>query len=162
MNLLLPVLAVFILNFAVILPSEVQAMSSAEQASAAEGVLGFTAEEKRIIREVLGTVKRIRDGERDDDNSRPHGKKHKGKSGKSLPPGLAKRNGDLPPGLQKHIEKQGTLPPGLEGRDLPDDLKKRLPKPRKGTKRVIVDDDVLLIEEATGVIIDVLQDVFGN
>ncbi len=31
-----------------------------------------------------------------------------------LPPGLAKRDGHLPPGLQKHYERTGHLPPGLE------------------------------------------------
>ena len=30
---------------------------------------------------------------------------------KGLPPGLAKRGGNLPPGLQKHLDKNGTLPP---------------------------------------------------
>ena len=34
----------------------------------------------------------------------------KGKS-KGLPPGLAKRGGNLPPGLQKHLQKNGQLPP---------------------------------------------------
>jgi hypothetical protein len=32
----------------------------------------------------------------------------------NLPPGLAKRGGDLPPGLQKHLRETGQLPPGLE------------------------------------------------
>src|SRR5688500_5754194 len=31
-------------------------------------------------------------------------------SKKGLPPGLAKRGGKLPPGLQKHLEKNGQLP----------------------------------------------------
>lgn len=133
-----------------------------------EGVLGFTAEERRIIREVLGTVKRVRDYNGDRDDDRRHGKKHDRKKGgawddgKSLPHGLAKRGGDLPPGLERHIEKYGTLPPGLQGRALPDDLERRLPKSRKGTKRVIIDDDVLLIEEATGLVLDILKDVFGK
>ncbi|MCB1562490.1 MAG: hypothetical protein KDJ75_02855 [Alphaproteobacteria bacterium] len=133
-----------------------------------EGVLGFSAEERRIIREVLGTVKRVRDYDRDGDRDRRHDKKHNRKhggawdDGKSLPHGLAKRGGDLPPGLERHIEKYGTLPPGLQGRALPDDLERRLPKSRRGTKRVIIDDDVLLIEEATGVVLDILKDVFGK
>jgi Ni/Co efflux regulator RcnB len=143
-------------------PFHIQAISDRE------GALGFTAEERRIIREVLGTVKRVHDYDREDDRDRRHGKKHDRKhggawdDGKSLPHGLAKRGGDLPPGLERHIEKYGTLPPGLEGRALPDDLERRLPKSRKGTKRVIVDNDVLLIEEATGVVLDILKDVFGN
>ncbi len=37
----------------------------------------------------------------------------------TLPPGLAKRSGDLPPGLQRHIERTGQLPPGLEKRTAP-------------------------------------------
>ena len=42
----------------------------------------------------------------------------------SLPPGLAKRNGNLPPGLQKHLERDGTSPPGLQKRltPFPEDL----------------------------------------
>ena len=36
--------------------------------------------------------------------------------GNDLPPGLAKRNGNLPPGLQKHLYRTGHLPPGLEKR----------------------------------------------
>src|SRR5262249_35654698 len=31
-----------------------------------------------------------------------------------LPPGLAKRGGNLPPGLEKQLERNGTLPPGLQ------------------------------------------------
>src|SRR5439155_4435576 len=33
-----------------------------------------------------------------------------------LPPGLAKRGGNLPPGLEKQLVRNGTLPPGLEKR----------------------------------------------
>jgi len=131
---------------------------SAVESSAVQKALGFTEEERRIIREVLGAVKRV-SGENAD--SRDDRAKGKGKGAKSMPPGLAKRD-ELPPGLKKHIEKNGVLPPGLQGRDLPDDLKRRLPKSHKGTKRVIVGDDVVLIEEATRVVIDVIEDVFGN
>lgn len=31
-----------------------------------------------------------------------------------LPPGLAKRGGDLPPGLEKQLRRNGSLPPGLQ------------------------------------------------
>ena len=31
-----------------------------------------------------------------------------------LPPGLAKRDGDLPPGLEKQLRRNGKLPPGLQ------------------------------------------------
>lgn len=72
-----------------------------------------------------------------------------------LPPGLAKRE-SLPPGIARRLEQGGTLPPGLEGRALPDDLERRLPR-REGTRRVIVDDDVVLIEDGTRRILDILR-----
>jgi len=34
----------------------------------------------------------------------------------NLPPGLAKRHGRLPPGLEKQLLERGQLPPGLEKR----------------------------------------------
>jgi hypothetical protein len=78
-----------------------------------------------------------------------------GKAGKDgLPPGLAKRD-QLPPGLAKRRE----LPPGLAKRALPYDLRRRLPAPRPGTRRVIIDHRVVLIEAATNVVLDVLFDV---
>jgi len=75
-----------------------------------------------------------------------------------MPPGLAKR-GSLPPGLQKQLERNGTLPPGLAKRDLPDDLKSKLPPVPEGLERVIADESVVLIEKATGKILDVIQGV---
>ena len=46
----------------------------------------------------------------------------------NLPPGLAKRGGNLPPGLHKHLERDGTLPPGLQKRvqPFPYELESRL------------------------------------
>ena len=77
-----------------------------------------------------------------------------------LPPGLAKRE-QLPPGLQKHLEKNGTLPPGLQKRiqPLPLSLDRQLPKPREGTKRVVVGGNVILVEERTSKILDIVRDV---
>ena len=77
-----------------------------------------------------------------------------------LPPGLAKRD-QLPPGLQKYLEKNGTLPPGLQKRmqPLPLTLDKQLPKPRQGTKRVVVGGNVILVEERTSKILDIVRDV---
>jgi hypothetical protein len=81
------------------------------------------------------------------------------KQQKGLPPGLAKRE-TLPPGLAQQLQRNGRLPPGLDKRDLPDDLSSMLPRRMPGHKRVIVDNDVLLIEEATGLILDILEDIF--
>jgi hypothetical protein len=79
-----------------------------------------------------------------------HAKEGSGSPGKSgeLPPGLAKR-GQLPPGLAK----RDVLPPGLAKRDLPRDLESQLPVRRK-TRRWIVGDDVVLVEVATGKVLD--------
>lgn len=88
-------------------------------------------------------------------------KKKKKSKGGDPPPGLAKRD-SLPPGLAKHLEKHGTLPPGLELRGLPDSLEAQLPDPGPGRKRVVVDDDVLLIETRTGRVLDILRDVIGG
>lgn len=75
-----------------------------------------------------------------------------------LPPGLAKRQ-QLPPGLQKQIREKGTLPPGLQKRLLPGELEGRLSRLPPGYERVIVGADVLLVEIATRVIVDILADV---
>jgi Ni/Co efflux regulator RcnB len=78
----------------------------------------------------------------------------KGHKFKKTPPGLAKRD-HLPPGLAK----RDTLPPGLQGRGLPQDLEGRLSRLPKGYKRSQVGDDVVLIEEATGILIDIIRGV---
>lgn len=83
------------------------------------------------------------------------GSKSGGKS-KQAPPGLAKRS-ELPPGLAR----RDVLPPGLQGRGLPTDLEARLPTRQKGQQRVVVDTDVLLIETATGLILDIIRGAGG-
>ena len=77
-------------------------------------------------------------------------------SSQGLPPGLAGR--PLPPGLQKHIDRTGRLPPGLEKRRLPGDLLGRLPQ-RAGQDYRVVGTDIVLIETATSLILDIMQGV---
>jgi hypothetical protein len=91
---------------------------------------------------------------------RPVSGNKKGKS-KGLPPGLAKRSGNLPPGLQKHIEKNGQLPPGLQKRlePLPTDLSRQLPRLPDHWERVIVERDVILLDRRTNRILDIIEDV---
>ncbi|WP_275098149.1 hypothetical protein [Sedimenticola hydrogenitrophicus] len=81
------------------------------------------------------------------------------KKQKGLPPGLARRD-RLPPGLERQLERNGHLPPGLEKRELPEGLERLLPPRRPEYQRVVVDNDVLLIELATGLILDILRDVY--
>ena len=86
--------------------------------------------------------------------------KHNGKpkKAKKMPPGLAKKQ-ELPPGLQKHIEKHGQLPPGLEGRSLPNDLERELSPLPKGYVRLKVGGDIVLMNEKTRVVFDVIWGV---
>ena len=86
-----------------------------------------------------------------------------GKKGKAkgLPPGLAKRSGNLPPGLQKHLEKNGQLPPGLQKRlePLPVDLDRRLPRLPEYWERVVLERDVILIDRRTNRILDIIENI---
>lgn len=86
----------------------------------------------------------------------------KGKA-KGLPPGLAKRGGNLPPGLQKHLEKNGQLPPGLQKRlePLPVDLDRRLPRLPEYWERVVLERDVILIDRRTNRILDIIENVIA-
>jgi len=124
----------------------------------------FGAEEKKIISDYLKKKLGLPDtankstSDKDDDASQPKGRgkanknKNKGKNkNKQMPPGLAKRK-ELPPGLAK----RHTLPPGLQVRELPADLARKLPEPEKGLERIIADGSVVLIEKATGRILDII------
>ncbi len=91
---------------------------------------------------------------------RRQGGNFRGKS-KQLPPGLAKRQ-TLPPGLAKHIRRHGILPPGLARRNLPPGLASRLPALPPGRQRLIVGNDVVLVERTTGLILDVLRGALGR
>lgn len=90
---------------------------------------------------------------------------HQGKKAKKkgLPPGLAKRGGNLPPGLQKKLDRDGKLPPGLQKRlePLPVDLDRRLPRLPEYYERVILERDIVLIDRRTNRILDIIEDVIG-
>ena len=103
----------------------------------------FLAEERRIIEEYYHKSKKVKQ--------------------KGLPPGLAKRGGNLPPGLQKQLDKNGRLPPGLQKRlePLPVDLHRRLPRLPEHWERVILERNVILIDRRTERILDIIEDVIG-
>ena len=86
----------------------------------------------------------------------------KGKA-KGLPPGLAKRGGKLPPGLQKHLDKNGQLPPGLQKRlePLPVELDHRLPRLPEYWERVVLERDVILLDRRTNRILDIIENVIA-
>jgi hypothetical protein len=73
------------------------------------------------------------------------------------------RGGGLPPSLQMQLERNGTLPPGLAKRELPPGLRKKLGAAPPGTERAVAGNDVVLLEKATGKILDVISGVLkGN
>ena len=162
----LNILAILALALTVLLPAVHPAAAQTSGVTSADDRVGqiFSDLGKRIIREVLAETGLTDDEDdesgEDDGDRRKAGKTGKGagKGGRNgLPPGLAKRD-SLPPGLQKLLDRNGRLPPGLDRRALPEDLEKRLPA-RTDTERVIVDNDVVLIEKGTDLVLDVIRDV---
>ncbi len=108
----------------------------------------FSEAERAIIEEFYTSKK-----------TKPDGKKHShGKGKKDLPPGLAKKD-RLPPGLEKQLQKNGKLPPGLARNELPFSLQNKLYPPRVGTKRYMIGRDIVLIDTKTDIILDIMRDV---
>ncbi|WP_373065721.1 hypothetical protein [Zavarzinia sp.] len=66
---------------------------------------------------------------------------------------------DLPPGLRRQLVTRGHLPPGLAKKALPPGLASQLSPVPAGYERLIAGPDVLLVEIATGLIVDILRDV---
>lgn len=132
------------------------AAAQATNTGVIEETLGrvFTEIERQMIEDFYGE----RRGHHDDEGrgrGKNKGNKGRGNSG-NMPPGLANRD-QLPPGLAMQLERNGTLPPGLAKRDLPPDLLARLTGPARGTARQVVGTDVLLVDTATGIILDILR-----
>ncbi len=77
-----------------------------------------------------------------------------------LPPGLAKRE-RLPAGLERQLQNNGTLPPGLEKRVhlFPLDLERLLPELPKGVVRVVIGVDIVLLNKTSNTILDIVRKV---
>ena len=78
----------------------------------------------------------------------------------------SKKNGNgkksLPPGIAKNLQRGKPLPPGIAKQVLPAGLLQMLPPSPHGHERIVVAGKVLLVEIATQVIHDVLEDVILN
>jgi len=74
-----------------------------------------------------------------------------------LPPGLAKRGGDLPPGLEKQLVRKGHLPPGLEKQiaPFPVEIERRLSPLEPGYRRGFVAGHAVIFNSTTRAILDV-------
>jgi hypothetical protein len=81
----------------------------------------------------------------------------------ALPPGLAKRGGDLPPGIAKQLRRKGHLPPGLEKRLVffPVELERRLPPLPPYYRRCFIGDRAIVYDQRTGGILDSLTVVIN-
>ena len=77
-----------------------------------------------------------------------------------LPPGLAKRE-QLPAGLERQLREKGKLPPGLEKKiqPLPAELERQLTKLPTGYRRVVIAGNVILMNETTGLIYEIIRNV---
>ena len=75
----------------------------------------------------------------------------------NLPPGLSKRGGDLPPGLEKQLRRNGRLPPGLEKKlyPFPVELERRLPALEPDYGRAFIGGRAVIYNKSTSVILDV-------
>jgi hypothetical protein len=131
------------------------ARDAASQSSGVSNQL-FTPSERRILREYLGTLGLI-------DNAGTHERdqwKNTQQNKKPLPPGLQKklaRGGELPPGWQKKVARGEVLDRSLFAASsaLPPGVARQL-RHYDGTSVRRIDDRVVRILDATGVILDVL------
>jgi len=64
----------------------------------------------------------------------------------------------LPPGIAKNLARGKPLPPGIAKKQIPADLKARLPA-RVGVEITIFGDRIVLLE-ASGLVVDVLEGIF--
>jgi len=78
-----------------------------------------------------------------------------------LPPGLAKRGGNLPPGLEKQLERNGTLPPGLQKKlePCPVELERQLPPLPVDYRRAVIGAHLVVYNKNTNIVVDIFKDV---
>ncbi len=80
------------------------------------------------------------------DHPRHHGKKNKWKR-------KGKKHGHRPPGLHRH----DVLPPGIAMQSLPPGLARQLPHPPHDTRYIFYNDQVLLVDVHSHVVLDFID-----
>ncbi|MBI2689196.1 MAG: hypothetical protein HYX27_23070 [Acidobacteria bacterium] len=78
----------------------------------------------------------------------------------NLPPGLAKRGGALPPGLEKQLRRNGRLPPGLERgtwSPFPPDLITVLPALPPQYERGFIGGQAAIVFKNTRIVVDIFK-----
>lgn len=79
---------------------------------------------------------------------------------RNCPPGLAKKNnGCQPPGQYKKWQKGKTLGKHTRYYELPPELRHRMSRPHDGYRYVRVDNDVLLVDIVTHVVVDAIENI---
>ena len=73
--------------------------------------------------------------------------------------GKKKDSKGLPPGIAKNLKRGKPLPPGIAKQRLPAGLLGQLPPPPNGYERIELSGKVLLVEIATQIIHDVLDEM---
>jgi hypothetical protein len=68
------------------------------------------------------------------------------------------RNGGLPPGIARNLERGKPLPPGIAKQYLPQNVIVQLPSPGTGLEYIVVAGKLLLVEAATQIVRQVLLD----
>ncbi len=85
---------------------------------------------------------------------------HRYYSNTRCPPGLAKKNnGCMPPGLARKWSIEQPLPRDITFHDLPPELLGQFGAPPPEYRYVRVDSDILLIEAATRIVLDVIENL---
>jgi hypothetical protein len=78
----------------------------------------------------------------------------------NLPPGLAKRGGALPPGLEKQLRRNGRLPPGLDRGSwtpFPPELIVTLPPLPPEYDRGFIGGQAVIVFKNTQIVIDIFK-----
>jgi hypothetical protein len=83
------------------------------------------------------------------------------KHGKGMPPGQAKKNSNLPPGLEKQLERNGALPPGLRKKmqPAPVEITRQLPPLPPDYQRSVIGASIVVFNVKTNIVVDVMADV---
>ena len=126
--------------FRIILCSVIASLALTVPATGYSGEVGVHVEFTDLEVSAIRAYFRANDG--------PRQGKSKGKGRKSLPPGIA-----------KNLQRGKPLPPGIAKQHLPGGLVQVLPAAPRGYERIIVDGKVLLVEVATQIVHDVLEDL---
>lgn len=76
----------------------------------------------------------------------------------NLPPGLAKKD-HLPPGLERQLARNGTLPRGLQKRiqPCPPELVRVLPPPPPDCAHVLIAGHIVLLNRKTNIVLDIVH-----